>query len=374
MNARRLGDCAAGSAERMDFRDTAAVERRGFTIVEVLMVLGILCFLLAVLAPVLLNARETSRRAQCADNLRKITQALMTHHDTEKSFPAGQVAAFTKDESGMGVNNNTKLRYADPLEARHQQGQERPGEQGTSWIVKLLPKLDQSQLAQAWKADQNVIRNGADANAPARAEIPLLYCPSRRSGMNVGAYPGADRVDASWNTGGSDYAACAGSGIAFTDDENPDRQTYWLTAEQLLATAPFGTTIVSPYTQHTSHVGVFGVNTQTTVADIVDGRANVILVAERRLFANGSPNGRRSSDGWAWGGPATMFTTRLAPQPPGADYGRHYDEAGSEHAGGITQVGFADGRVKAISVNIDQRIWNNMGNMRQGAYVPNTGG
>ena len=45
-----------------------------------------------------------------------------------------------------------------------------------------------------------------------------------------------------------------------------------------------------------------------------------------------------SSDGWAWGGPATMFSTRNTPNKA-----FHFDNPGSDHSGGIMQAGFADG-------------------------------
>jgi prepilin-type processing-associated H-X9-DG protein len=176
-----------------------------------------------------------------------------------------------------------------------------------------------------------------------------------------------------WVAGGNDYAGCAGSGKAFKDDDPNNRQTYWLTPTQLQSTV-VTTTNLSPFAQHPYNVGVFGVNSRTTIADITDGTSNVILAGERRMFTNSianavsSANQRRSSDGWAFGGPATMFTTRTAPQPPGPLNGYYFEEAGSEHPQGFNVL-TADGSVHWISLNVDLRTWNNTGNMSQGSPV-----
>ena len=78
------------------------------------------------------------------------------------------------------------------------------------------------------------------------------------------------------------------------------------------------------------------------------------------LFRNVSPNEQRSSDGWAWGGPATLFSTRYAPHT-----GVHYDEADSDHPG-LIHAAMADGRCLPVNWNIDLRTWNNLGNYAQG--------
>ena len=72
----------------------------------------------------------------------------------------------------------------------------------------------------------------------------------------------------------------------------------------------------------------------------------------------------RSSDGWAWGGPATLVSTLRAPN----NKRLHYDVAGSEH-GQIVHVLMADGSVRIISENIEITTWRNLGNMANGIPV-----
>ncbi|WP_437191773.1 DUF1559 family PulG-like putative transporter [Planctomicrobium sp. SH527] len=347
---------------------------RAFMLNELLVVVAVACILTAVAIPAIQNARESARRNQCTDRLRQMGMALNRYHDTHKVFPVGQVSNLQKlDPIG---------RYLDAQEAKLGPGEKsvRPPS-GASWIVSVLPMLGEEAIYQNWQLSKNVRTNG-DGSGPAQIDIPKFYCPSRRSSMGAGgSYSVTERVDPSWQSGGNDYAGCSGSGVTFKDDDEAARQTYWLNTAQLEATALANGT-GSPFSQAAHHAGVFGVNTAVGMSAMTDGTSTTILVSERRVFSNAAavsavppanastPNQRRSSDGWAFGGPATMFSTRLAPQPPGPKYGRHFDEAGSEHPLGFNIV-CGDGSVRFINLGIDLRTWNNLGNIAQGSPVNN---
>jgi len=358
-------------------------KRRGFTLIELLVVIAIIAILISLLLPAVQRAREAARKTQCANNLKQLGLALHNYHDNHKVFPPGQVSnLFLTDAVGRYVSNvEAKFLINVPPPNNNPNGPQPiysgPGYHGTSWMLHILPMIDQGPLYNYWNFNLNV-RTMGEVGAltqdlslvyPPKTTIAAFYCPSRRDTMyGNGKYQQAERVDINWNSGGNDYAGVSGSGITF---QEPNRQTYWLTPAQLGATIITATN-TSPYTQHSSKVGMFGVNSATPMAGVSDGTTNVIMVAERRVFQNGNitaaannnaQNLLLSSDGWCFGGPATLLSTRNSPHT-----GRHFDEADSEHTG-MVQACMADGSVRAIGVNIDLRTWENLGNMAQGAPI-----
>ncbi|MCS7225123.1 MAG: DUF1559 domain-containing protein [Armatimonadetes bacterium] len=62
--------------------------RSGFTLVEVLVVVGVIAALAAILFPVFSSARESARKAQCLSHLRQVSQAFLLYaQDADESFP-----------------------------------------------------------------------------------------------------------------------------------------------------------------------------------------------------------------------------------------------------------------------------------------------
>jgi prepilin-type N-terminal cleavage/methylation domain-containing protein len=98
--------------------------RRGFTLVELLMVIAIIAILIALLFPAVQGVREAARQAQCSNNVKQLALGLLAYHTTNERFPAGQPSPI--------------VGYVHTFWDR------------SSWFYRVLPHLEQQALADAY--------------------------------------------------------------------------------------------------------------------------------------------------------------------------------------------------------------------------------
>ena len=177
---------------------------KGFTILELLVVIGIISILVALLLPAVQAAREAARRASCSQNLSQVGLAFAQYHDAFELLPPHGTGTFDHANDPLKTN---QFRLSALVSALPFMGQQNlwqqinatligPSPGSLGWQSMMPSDLSDEQyemeLEAAEESDavdpvsppaqQSYPAMGPAPNqaaySPWRYEIPLLRCPS----------------------------------------------------------------------------------------------------------------------------------------------------------------------------------------------------
>ncbi|MEZ6065250.1 MAG: DUF1559 domain-containing protein [Planctomycetaceae bacterium] len=311
---------------------------RGFTLIEVLVVIAIIAILVALLLPAVQQVREAARKSQCQDHQHNLVIAFHDYEVNHKVFPFATICRW-HDQSGIpGATSNSRQ----------------------SWFHMILPFVEQKPLY-----DQCV---------------PLI-----QSNQFPGGWPVAQRN------------AIVEMFLCPSDPENPKVNQQGFHGNYLLC---HGSSVGGQWGTHQKTNGWFYPISSTNMTAVKDGTSNTVFAAEIKLGpdsvgANGPGNvvcggshdlrGRYHNSYHA----NLVFTTLRPPNTPVGDRLQYCNgtidapcrqcitgsgdangsttgsetHARSYHPGGA-QVAMGDGKITFISENVDQGLFQALGTIR----------
>ena len=224
---------------------------RGFTLVELLVVITIIGILIALLLPAVQAAREAARRMQCSNNLKQLALGCLNHEQTLGFLPTG---GWCWDWAG------------DPDRGYHRR---QPG----SWMYNILPYIEQQALHDLGAGKAAAVKKAA-ASTVAQTPLAILHCPTRRQPTVFPNPAGtAFNMNPVSTCAHTDYAANAGTVQNFYEIGNPSGN-----GDPSFFDAPG----YRPPNQSAMN-GVIYKFDEVSIARITDGTSNTYLLGEKYL-------------------------------------------------------------------------------------------
>ena len=313
--------------------------RRGFTLVELMVVVAIIAILIALLLPAVQQAREAARRTQCRNNLHQLGIALHNYHDVARTFPLCTLTRFVPDT-------------------------------GHGFLVRLMPYLEMDNLHRG--LDLNESQVFAPNRILAKQTIPVFLCPSDPDERDP--YPGPFPDDpsgtfvANWPT--TNYEGVMG---ACTNSEK---------------TLETGAPLTLPWPHCGSYCtdGVMVPYKSTAIREITDGTSNTLMIGERiyqkRSWLKGAYHqfdrdtkvcvSAAKNVKWPINSPPDENGYYVADPlaPSGATKDKLFNDLwfGSRHDGGAFFL-LADGSARFINENLDFALFQSLATRNGGEIV-----
>jgi prepilin-type N-terminal cleavage/methylation domain-containing protein/prepilin-type processing-associated H-X9-DG protein len=346
------------------FSQARRARSRGFTLVELLIVITIIGILVALIMPAVNSAREAGRRAQCSNNLHQMALGCQQHETKYQFLPTGGWGCLWGGEADRGV------------------GVTQPG----GWHYCILPFIDQADLHDLDKGlsqpgdspTSNQARFSAGTKI-AQTVVPLFICPTRgrvknafdnynNDFFNINPYPNIAR---------SDYAANAGS--SFTTNNTSGFPSAYPIPPAVTDWSKYTETVNSTSEPAT---GVIFRASELPMSAVKDGASYTYMIGERYLCPDAYYSGPYQENDQGWDQGYDFDTIRGTRLPPAQDRAglcgvkngggtvsgsnnQYMVIFGSAHAAGFNMA-FCDGSVRKMNYSIDPALHRSLGDRADG--------
>ncbi len=246
-------------------RSPGGLQRSGFTLVEMLVVITIIGILIGLLLPAVNAARESARNADCKNKLSNLGKACMAHEQAQEIFPTGGWGALWVGDPDRGY------------------GTQQPG----GWLYNILPHTDLIALHDLGRFGSS---NAGTVQQLVSNPWPLVSCPTRHRpalanfagtiANNCGGVAVSASANPAFQVARTDYAANCGDaalnqyGPGPTDESAAAQNTY------------FGARITPGLGAFTTCRGICFELSTMRKDDVKDGCSQTILAGEKYLAPN----------------------------------------------------------------------------------------
>ena len=306
---------------------------RGFTLVELLVVIAIVALLVALLLPAVQAAREAASRTQCVNHIKQLALACLNHESAHGALPSNGWGYRWVGDPDLGV------------------GKQQPG----GWAFSVLQFVEEGAIYRIAGSDDKQ----AGLHRMLTTPIELFHCPSRREpktypflkfsspsyfhnvrdvanvvrgdyACNAGSQPSCVQEGPSSRAGAASYSWCAPGAIGWSQGTMPDN---WKAN------------------------GAIFQRSRVTFGRVLDGTSKTYLLGERYLNPQDYSTGKDFADDQCLYQGHDNDIARWTQVRPMRDRSGLVDfwAFGSVHEPGI-HISTCDGAIRTVSYNIDRAV------------------